>query len=263
MHDFFQSDLVVATYDLLTEQANHQIAGDVDFYRDCADRYGGPILELGVGTGRVAWALAAAGYDVVGIDRSPGMLDAARRKCERQDTALRNRLELIEADITAFTIDRSFPLALVPFSTFQHLTTPEQQRACLYCIHKHLAEDGRLVLDVFDPVLDACVPGATTPNPDREAIDSESGHIFRRKSTARSNDPLNQTFTETFRLERFNADGELLASDDATHHLRWATRQEMAYLFELSSFAIDACFSDFDRTPPVYGKRQIWIVKAL
>ncbi|MEM8950717.1 MAG: class I SAM-dependent methyltransferase [Pseudomonadota bacterium] len=260
--DFFDSDLVVATYDLLTEQANKQIAGDVAFYLDCALRYGGPVLELGVGTGRIAWALAEAGHEVVGIDRSKSMLDAARRKGEKHAGAV-GRLDLVEADIGAFDLDQTFPLAIMPFSTFQHLASADQQRACLSCIRRHLAEDGRLVLDVFDPILDACVPDAPTPNPDREAIDPVSGHVLRRRSISRRNDPLSQTFVETFRLERIDGSGTLLESDDATHHLRWATRQEMAYLFELCGFAIEAQYSDFDSAPPAYGKRQIWIVKAV
>ncbi|MGI9485656.1 MAG: class I SAM-dependent methyltransferase [Geminicoccaceae bacterium] len=258
MRDFYDSDLVVATYDLLTEQANQQISGDVAFYLDCAERFGSPVLELGVGTGRIAGALAKAGHDVVGLDRSKGMLDAARKKCKTHaDT-----VKLIEADITAFTLDRTFPLALIPFSTFQHLTTPDQQRACLGAVHHHLVEGGHLVLDVFDPILDACVPGASAPNPDREAIEPQTGHILRRRSIARVNDPLSQTFEETFRLERLEAIGKLLASDDVTHHLRWATRQEMVWLFELCGFEVEAAYADFERSEPTYGNRQIWIVRA-
>ena len=260
--DFFDSDLVVATYDLLTEQANRQIAGDVAFYLDSAERYRGPILELGVGTGRIAWPLAQAGHEVVGLDRSRAMLDAAKRKASTYPDAVGKRLLLIEADIASFDLDLPFPLALMPFSTFQHLARPEQQRACLTNIRRHLQPGGRLVLDVFDPVLDACVPGAATPNPDREAIDPENGHTLRRRSIARTNDPLNQTFIEIFRLERFDGSGRLLASEDATHHLRWATRQEMVYLFELAGFEVEAEYSDFAGGAPAYGKRQIWIIKA-
>ena len=257
--DFYDSDLVVATYDLLTEQANRQISGDVSFYLNCAERFGSPVLELGVGTGRIAWALARAGHDVVGLDRSKGMLDAAQKKCETHaDT-----VDLIEADITAFELHKEFPLALIPFSTFQHLTTPDQQRACLTAVHRHLNKGGHLVLDVFDPVLDACVPGAPSPNPDREAVDPTTGHLLRRRSIRRISDPLNQTFEETFRLEQLDDSGKLLTSDDATHHLRWATRQEMAYLFELCGFEVEAEHADFERNGPAYGKRQIWIVKSV
>ena len=261
--DFYDSDLVVTTYDLLTEQANRQITGDLAFYLECAKRFGGPILELGVGTGRIAWALADAGFDVIGVDRSEGMLDAARAKSEAYVEAARQRLDFIQADITSFDLGRSFPLAIMPFSTFQHLALADQQRACLTSIRRHLPDDGRLVLDAFDPILDACIPGAPTPNPAREGVDPGSGHTLRRRSIARTNDPLNQAFVETFRLERIDVSGRVIESDDATHHLRWATRQEMTYLFELCDFAVEAQYSDFDGAAPDYGKRQIWIVRAV
>ncbi len=78
--DFYNSGLVIRTYDLLTEQANQQISGDIAFYLDYARRFGGPILELGVGTGRVAWALAEAGYEVVGLDPRSARFSTWRRQ---------------------------------------------------------------------------------------------------------------------------------------------------------------------------------------
>ena len=261
-NSFFQSDLVALTYDALTEQANKQISGDLAFYVDCAKQYGAPILELGVGTGRVAWALAESGYDVLGLDLSERMLHLAKAKGEQFDPEVRDRLDLQMADMADFNVDRRFPLALVPFSAFQHLTTPDKQRACLSTIHRHLDPGGRLVIDMFDPILDACVPGSTTPNPDREAIDPATGDRLRRRSIDRINDPFTQTFKETFRLERFNADGVPLASENVDHHLRWATHQEMLYLFELCGFDVDAAYSDFKRSEPTYGKRQIWVLRS-
>lgn len=261
--DFYDTDLVTTTYDLLTEQANQQIAGDLAFYLDCAKRFGDPVLELGVGTGRIAWRLVEAGAHVVGVDRSLGMLDAASKKGQSYDDTVISRLELIDAEITDFNLSRTFPLVIVPFSTFLHLGRPDQQRACLTCIHRHLAKGGHLVLDIFDPILDACIPGAKTPNPDREAVDANTGETLRRRSIARTNDPLNQTFVETFRLERIDGFGRLIETDTATHHLRWATRQEMIYLFELCGFEVEAEFSDFNGSAPAYGKRQIWTVKAI
>lgn len=259
---FFQSDLVVATYDALTEQANQQILGDLAFYTDCAERYGGPVLELGVGTGRVAWALAEAGYQVLGVDLSEKMLAAAKVRGELHTLEVRGRVDLRMADMADFDLDRRFPLALVPFSAFQLLTTAAAQRACLTTTRRHLDQGGRLVLDVFDPILDACVPGSPSPNPDREAIDPLTGDRLRRRTVERVNDPLTQTFKEAFRLERIDAAGTLLESLEAVHHMRWATRQEMLYLFELSGFEVEAAYSDFERHEPAYGKRQVWIVKA-
>jgi SAM-dependent methyltransferase len=261
--DFYNSSLVIRTYDVLTEQANQQISADIAFYLEYAGRFGGPVLELGVGTGRVAVALTEAGYDVVGIDRSEGMLEAARNKGSRLGPAVSERLRLTVSDITSFKLDERFSLALVPFSTFQHLATSAQQRSCLKAIHRHLVGDARLIIDCFDPILDACVPGAATPNPDREAVDPETGHKYYRRSVARSNDPLSQTVVETFRFEVVDQSEATVESEEVTHTLRWATRQEMMYLFELSGFEIDEEYSDFRGGEPTYGNRQIWVVKPV
>lgn len=80
---FYQEpSLNVATYDALNsaERAGLGVEGDVDFYRSVAADQGGPILELGCGTGRVAFPLAEDGFEVVGIDRSTPMLAVAESK---------------------------------------------------------------------------------------------------------------------------------------------------------------------------------------
>jgi SAM-dependent methyltransferase len=259
--EFYHSPLAASTYDLLTAQANPQVQGDVAFYLDCAHRFGGPVLELGVGTGRVAWPLVEVGFAVTGLDGAPPMLAEARRKGAARPAEQRARLRLEQGDMAAFDLGATFALALIPFSAFQHLAEPAAQRACLARAHRHLQPGGHLVLDVFDPWLDRCVPDAITPNPDREARDPVTGQRICRRSIRRQNDPLRQLILETFRIELFAADGTLLASQDGTHALRWACRQEMRYLFELTGFAVVAEYSDFERAPPAYGQRQIWVVR--
>ena len=88
-----------------------------------------------------------------------------------------------------------------------------------------------------------------------------SGHTIRRRTIARGNDPVRQTIAETFRIEVFGASGEVIAETETSFVVRWACRQEMAYLFELSGFEVVEQYSDFDRAPPVYCKRQIWVVR--
>src|SRR4051794_23059332 len=91
---------------------------DVDFYENLARAVNGPVLELGAGTGRVAFALAEAGYDVVALDNSPSMLAQAQR---RLDESKLDGIELIEGDMTSFDLGRRFGLIFVAANTFQHL----------------------------------------------------------------------------------------------------------------------------------------------
>jgi hypothetical protein len=97
--------------------------------------------------------------------------------------------------------------------------------------------------------------------PDREAADPASGHLVRRRTIARRCDPLRQTIAETFRLEIASGSGEVLAESETSFAVRWACRQEMAYLIEVCGFVVVEQYSDFDRAPPAYGKRQIWVVR--
>jgi SAM-dependent methyltransferase len=254
---YYADELVVATYDAGSSTA---VAGDVAFYKACGRRFGDPVLELAVGTGRVAWELADAGLRVVGVDLSAAMLEQAVRNGGGRPAAVRERLTLHQADMAAFALPAVFPLAIIPYSAFQHLLTSERQRSALACIHRHLASGGHLVVDVFDPLLEHCVPGAASPMPDREVVEPASGHLIRRRTLTRDVDPVRQTITETFRIERVSAAGEVIAETETSFAVRWAGRQEMAYLFELSGFEVVEQYSDFDRAPPAYGKRQIWVV---
>src|SRR5438093_10538776 len=85
---------------------------DTDFYLNLARATGGPILELGAGTGRVAFPLAKAGYRVTGIDTSPSMLRKAAEKLKAARLKP-GQLSFAEADMTSFALDERFTLVIV------------------------------------------------------------------------------------------------------------------------------------------------------
>jgi hypothetical protein len=96
-----------------------------------------------------------------------------------------------------------------------------------------------------DPLLNYCVPGAPPPIPERQINDPSSGHIVIRRVIERINDPVGQVFTERFRIEELDEQERSLGSEETSWSLRWATRQEMRYLFELTGFVVVAKYSDF------------------
>jgi SAM-dependent methyltransferase len=126
---------------------------DVNFYRDVARARGGPVLELGCGSGRVLTALCRDGHRVVGLDRSTTMLRRAAARVARLGRAARGRADLLCADFRAFALSRRFPLVICPFNAFQHLYERRDVEACLRRVDEHLARDGRFVLDVLMPDL--------------------------------------------------------------------------------------------------------------
>ncbi len=262
---YYQSSLGVAFYDVFTREAhdNGPVKGDLAFYIECAREFGGPVLELATGTGRVLWPIAAAGFEIVGIDTSEGMLAIARAKAAAEAAETSDRVRLHQMDMTSFQLDQSFRLAIVPFRAFQHLTTPEQQRQALRCVHRSLVPGGHFVIDLFDPRLEYCAPDMPSPNPERRVRNPNTGHTVVRRVLERRNDPVRQLVTETYRIEELDEDGTILASEESSWTLRWATRQEMKYLFELTGFEVIAEYSDFFCSPPAYGNEQLWILRRV
>jgi hypothetical protein len=106
---------------------------------------GGPALELGVGTGRIAIPLSEAGVDVHGIDASEAMLAVMRAKPggERVPTTL--------GTFADFSLPPSFGLIYVVFSSFFVLLTQEEQLSCFRAVSRHLSEDGVFVMQAFVP----------------------------------------------------------------------------------------------------------------
>jgi SAM-dependent methyltransferase len=121
---------------------------DEPFFREIAKRYGSPILELGSGTGRISLMLAEKGYDIIGVELSPEMLEIAEEKLQKLPYAVRSRVTFHRGDITDFHLGQRFPLIFIP-SVFKFLLTTEDQLACLRCARDHLREGGVFILDLY------------------------------------------------------------------------------------------------------------------
>ena len=125
--------------------------GDLDLYLALAQRADGPVLELGVGTGRLAIPLAEAGHDVTGVDLDPAMLERARDRVRR--TATETRLTLVEADMAGLRLAGagSFGLAFIALNSLLVLPSRATQRAAVQALADHLAPGGLAVVDVWIP----------------------------------------------------------------------------------------------------------------
>jgi SAM-dependent methyltransferase len=106
---------------------------------------GGRILELGVGTGRLALPLAAAGLSVTGVDASPEMLVRLRARPGAE------KIEVIEGDFTTVDAGGAFDMVLIAFSTFFLLPSQDSQLACLANARTQLRPGGTVVIEAFVP----------------------------------------------------------------------------------------------------------------
>jgi SAM-dependent methyltransferase len=248
-------------YDAYTDAT---IDGDVDFYVEEARRAGAPVLELGCGTGRILLPVAAAGLDVVGLDRAPSMLAVAREKVARLGPGVRRRIELIEGDMRQFSLGRRFNLVTIPYRAFLHLLTDEDQRRALACIREHLADGGRLALNVFDPSLSVIHArlGVTAGTLQMQTR-------FRHPQTGRDMvlwdtfryDPEQQVLEGDYIFDELGDDGTVLSRVYAPLTLRWVYRYEMQHLLELAGFRVEALYGDFRRGPFRYGGEQVWVAR--
>lgn len=145
--EYYAPDSVsLLLYDLMASLSTATLEGDIEFYASLAAKESAAILELGTGTGRVALALAAKGFSVIGIDRSFDMLSQAKRKLDSAGLSDKNAVAFICADMTRFALGRQFDLVISPFYSFSHLLSTEDRFAALKCIRAHVAPTGAVIL---------------------------------------------------------------------------------------------------------------------
>jgi len=252
--------LHVRSYDSMNSGDRPVRRGDVSFYLDLARRAGGEVLEIGVGTGRVALQLAKAGVRVTGLDLSPDMLAIAAEKAAA--SRLVERLRLERGDMRNFDLaTRDFGLVIVPYRAFQILLTPEDQFAALAAFRRHLRKGGILALHLFDPDLRFLLPGATGPVDRARCVDRSTGRTVEAVLETALFDHVNQTRRDLWRYRTFAPDGTIAEEEALELSIRWSFRWEMRHLLQFAGFAVEAEFSDFLGSPPAYGKEQIWVAR--
>lgn len=221
---------------------------DVPFFVEAARESGGPVLEIGCGTGRVLIPTARAGIDIVGLDASPAMLDICRRELAREPESVRGRVDLVEADMRTFDISRRFTLVTLPFRPFQHLITVEDQLACLDAIRRHLTSGGRLILDLFNPSLEALTqPTGIESAPDSEYDMPDGRHVVRRFKIV-SRDRANQVNYVELIYEVTHPDGR---AERVVHEfgMRYLFRFEAEHLLSRAGFSVQQVYSGYDKKP--------------
>lgn len=264
--EYQTNGLDVEVYDARFEGGDPLLEGDVDFYLEYAKRYAlgkGSILELGCGTGRITWVLASHKCSSIGLDLSSLMIKQAKEKAALMPEDAKQHIQLIEGDMTSFNLGRKFPLIIVPGRTFQCLTTPELQKTSLEMMVKSLEKNGRLILDMFDPNFGAVDEEQLNEDEANLPIvkHPKTGNLVKVGFVERTSDMLMQTFEDTYLYTEMTYTGQILRQEEAKLKMRWATRQEMRYLFELCGLEVEGEFSDFKKSPPEYGKEQIWVLK--
>jgi SAM-dependent methyltransferase len=237
-----------ALYDIVTPGA---FRGDVEWYRRKAREAGGPVLELGAGTGRITIPIAQDGGSVHALDADRGMLGALARKAATLPADVQARIAVTEGDMRNFRLDRQFALVIVPYRAFLHNVTADDQLACLARIREHLRPGGSLAFNVFHPSLEFMAQHAgalvgvwrwyaTYPLPD--------GGVVVRSDASRY-DTVRQRVHSLHRYELYAADGNQTRNFLQQLELAYLYAADIRRLLEQSGFEAISIRGDFDGGP--------------
>lgn len=231
----------------------------IPFYLEYARQKGSPILEIACGTGRVLIPLAREGHEVWGLDSSPAMLAKARLKVSTLPKDVRRRIHLVQADMRNFKLNIKFPLILIPFRSFLHLLTVEDQVRTLKNTRRHLKDDGILIVDLFAPKYDYLAQD--TRHVTRKFVNPENGHIIFKTDIV-NYDHANQLIHEDSLLEEYDEKGNLIRSIHLSLKLRYIFRYEMEHLLRLSGFKVKAVYGTFDKRPYDYKSGEMIFIAS-
>ena len=243
----------VGFYDVWTKD----VEGDVEFYMRKALEVNGPVVELGAGTGRIAIPTARAGRDVIAVDLSPAMLDEARKRAAEAGVA--DRITFVEYDMRDYVAPQPVELVTIPYRSFLHMATSEDQLACLDSVRRSLQPGGRLILNVFvpDPAFVAAQDGRR--NLHGEFTD-EKGRRCELWVTPEY-EVTTQNITIRATVEAYEGE-RLVETTEAALYVRMIYRYEMEHLLARSGFDVEALYGDFDERPLTEDCREmIWVAR--
>ncbi len=211
---------------------------DISFYVDEALLAGGPVVELGVGTGRIAIPTALAGVHLIGVDSSVEMLTVCAERA--REAGVEARLDLRLGDLRRPPIDERVPLVTCPFRAYLHLRDDDERLEALVAARELLGPGGRLVFDVFTP--------------SREDIEETDGRwIVREPEIEERADWDLQARTLTLSVRG--------PSGASTMTLWWVEPERWQSLIAEAGFELLACYGWFDRRPFAGGEDSVWIAR--
>jgi SAM-dependent methyltransferase len=202
------------------------VTEDVEFYVDEAKASGGPVVELAVGTGRIAVPVAKAGIRVIGVDASAGILEVARGYSVAE--GVEELLDLRHGDLREPPVPERVPLVLIPFRSLLHMTTEVDRLRALTAARELLLPRGRLVFDVFAP--------------GREDIEETHGRWLEREPGIFERADWDEG-SRTLSLS--------VRSDEAatTFGLHWLSTPEWLRLLDTAELDVEALYGWFDLRP--------------
>lgn len=244
----------------LYEATSPGVPGDISFYQAQASRIGGPVLEIGSGLGRISFALARAGLSVVGLEYSSTMLQEAEYRRLNQPP-LRGQVQFIRGDMRDFSLDRQFPLVIMPYRTFLHCLTQEEQLAALTRVREHLLPGGRFIFDFFLPDLQLIAAEDSSYHFRGRYLHPRTGHPFLLWE-ATEFDRLEQRVDDHLFFELLSDGGQPAQRIYGSFSIRYVFPSECELLLRLAGFEVVQVYGGFHHEPLTeVSTDSVWIAR--
>ncbi len=259
MHTPAHNDDPYAVLARYYDAENAALVEDLPAYLALAERFGGPVLDVGCGTGRVALYLAGQGLHVTGIDVSQVMLERAAEQTARRAFEP-SQVAWHHVNVAELALDGRFGLAVYAYNGFMHLLEQRRQIAALERIAVHLKPDGGLAIDLPNPVEMFCaddVPGLVH---ERTFTDAQTGRPVMQQSLASVN-RATQVMALTWVYDRVEADG-VVHRDLVPLRLRYTMAAEMHLLLERAGLRVVDLCGDYDFSPYEEDSPRLFVIAA-
>jgi ubiquinone/menaquinone biosynthesis C-methylase UbiE len=226
---------------------DRSLSEDISFYKTFIQD-GCRILDVGCGTGRVAMALAHLPIEVTGIDYSQEMLNIFQEKLSKHPLEISSKIEIHCYDMTDFKLNDKFDLIIFPFRVFQVLQTTEQKGKCLETIKRHLAPEGKIIINVFNPNLKLLANFTGLKKMDYSYYDDKLRLEVTRYSQGEWVNFDKKTLSSKYIFETKDSDGNISIIEDRIQ-LGFLNKTEMDQLFIQNQLKIENLYSWWDFTP--------------
>ncbi len=224
-------------YDALLPASENQL----NFYLALAQRSAGKVLELGCGSGQLIVPIAAKSMTAVGLDSSPEMLGAARRRA----AAAGVQVEFVEADMRDFELRLKFSLIFIARNSLLHLSEQEDFAALFTAVRRHLSPDGVFAFDIFlpDPTFLPSPAGRSHSPLERFTVMRKRSELFGELTVEATSDY--DALAQVNRATWFISTPEQHDAWVAPLHLRWIFPQELTALLAANGFRLERRDGDY------------------
>lgn len=222
------------SYDLI--MGRYATGSLLDFYQQQTARFGEPVLELACGSGRLTVPLAQTGISILGLDISEPMLNMAELKAAENGVNVR----FMQGDIRNFDLGQNFRFIFVAAQSLSHLHIREEIEKCFACVRRHLAKDGRFLIELHNPSL--------------TQLSQESGHRYRVGEYEDQESHNRLTLTEEVAYDPASQinhivwyiAGEEEEEKELAFEMRQFFPQEIDALLKYNGFTIEEKYGDYD-----------------